>query len=217
MALQLLEQAALGEASPIRPWLEALPQHVPLPWLYYNEEELAAIQDEDAMLECRQLRGIFSAACEVRGCSFCHTIRVWGPRSWGSKWSLRLITRSHPSCLQSQTLGVAPGREQTCPARCAARPLQEAGGAHSPERVAWALSVVHSRSFISGGYHVFVPGIDFCNHSPQPTAGVRCVHPLSQGAAAAEEVCPPSAPEPSRFELVAGEDGIRCVMNKGVV
>lgn len=110
--------------------------------------------------------------------------------------------------------GAQPGTDLCC---CAARPLQEAGGAHSPERVAWALSVVHSRSFISGGYHVFVPGIDFCNHSPEPTAGVCCVHPLSQGAAAAEEVCPPSAPEPSRFELVAGEDGIRCVMTKGVV
>lgn len=83
MALQLLEQAALGKASPIQPWLEALPQHVPLPWLYYNEEELAAIQDEDALQECRQLRGIFSAACEVRGCSLAMLLQSCNALAFG--------------------------------------------------------------------------------------------------------------------------------------
>ena len=81
------------------------------------------------------------------------------------------------------------------------------------EEVAWALAMVHSRSFITGGTHVWLPGIDCCNHSFAPNAVVRCVHSpgACQGVAAVEEVCPPSAAdlEPSRFELVAGEGGIR--------
>lgn len=51
--------------------------------------------------------------------------------------------------------------------------------------------------------------------APPPHACPRCVHsPGScQGAAALDEVCPPGtvaeqSAEPSRFELVAGEDGV---------
>lgn len=81
--------------------------------------------------------------------------------------------------------------------------------------MAWALSLVHSRSFVQAGRHVWVPGIDMANHTLEPNATIRCLQSpgASQGAAALEEVCPPAAAaaaaqEPSRFELVAGEEGI---------
>jgi hypothetical protein len=88
---------------------------------------------------------------------------------------------------------------------------QVLGDVHSEADVAWALSLAHSRCFVQSGLgHVLVPGIDACNHSPEPTAGVRCVHSpeACQGAAATEEIAPPRLPEPSRFELVAGESGL---------
>jgi hypothetical protein len=65
MALKLLEQVTLARASPLRSWLDALPHHVPLPWLHSSEEELAAIQDPAALAECRQLRDVYEAACQV--------------------------------------------------------------------------------------------------------------------------------------------------------
>ena len=89
------------------------------------------------------------------------------------------------------------------------------GGSFSRDQVAWALSLVHSRSFVQAGRHVWVPGIDMANHTLEPSATIRCLQSpgASQGAAALEEVCPPAAAaaaaqEPSRFELVAGEEGI---------
>ncbi len=48
--------------------------------------------------------------------------------------------------------------------------------AYPQDQLAWALSLVHSRSFLQGGEHVLVPGVDFCNHSSAPTGTVRCVH-----------------------------------------
>lgn len=67
MANELLHNKSLGPASPLHPWLEALPDYVPLPWLYYTEEELEAIQDPHALEECRQLSAVFDDACEVSG------------------------------------------------------------------------------------------------------------------------------------------------------
>jgi hypothetical protein len=70
------------------------------------------------------------------------------------------------------------------------------------------------------GIHVWVPGVDLCNHNNNdsedgrgPNATVRCIHnpDVCQGAAATEEIAPPqvnSTPRPSMFELVAGEQGI---------
>jgi hypothetical protein len=57
-----------------------------------------------------------------------------------------------------------------------------------------------------------VPGIDMANHSFTPNAGVRASHSpeACQGRSAVEDVCEPPEPEPSRFELVAGEAAIRC-------
>jgi hypothetical protein len=83
---------------------------------------------------------------------------------------------------------------------------------HSRESIAWALSVVHSRSFIQASTHLVVPGIDMANHTHDPSAQVRCVYSpdTCQGADAAEEVAPPHpGAAPSCFELVAGEDGLR--------
>jgi SET domain/Rubisco LSMT substrate-binding len=90
---------------------------------------------------------------------------------------------------------------------------------YRPAEVAYALSLVHSRSFLSSGIHVWVPGVDLCNHNGNSSTGnganaiVRCIHnpDTCQGAAATEEIAPPqvnSTPRPSVFELVAGEKGI---------
>ena len=51
------------------------------------------------------------------------------------------------------------------------------------------------------------------NHSFQPNARVQVTNSpeACQGLAAIEDVCEPPAPAPSRFELVAGDDGIRFV------
>lgn len=77
-------------------------------------------------------------------------------------------------------------------------------------QIAWALSLVHSRSFISSGMHVWVPGVDLCNHTLHPNATVRCTHSpdACQGATATEEIAPPQPVRPSSFDLVAGEEGI---------
>jgi hypothetical protein len=93
-------------------------------------------------------------------------------------------------------------------ALAAARAAAPPGAAAS--RVAWALSLVHSRSFLDGRQHLWVPGIDLCNHARAPSAAVRAVHSpdACQGAAAAEEVAPPAPRAPSRLELVAGENGL---------
>ena len=62
--------------------------------------------------------------------------------------------------------------------------------------------------------HVWVPGVDLCNHTfDRPNAVVRCTHnpDACQGAAATEEIAPPPPPhllKPSCFELIAGEGGI---------
>jgi len=86
---------------------------------------------------------------------------------------------------------------------------------YRPAEVAYALSLVHSRSFLSSGIHVWVPGVDLCNHNDiKANAVVRCIHnpDVCQGIAATEEIAPPqenSTPRPSIFELVAGEQGIQ--------
>ena len=121
MAQELLQRAHGAGAAQWRPWVEALPARVPLPWLHYSAEEVAALQvrggglpkfathillapaeprmwqagalqrwlyctgqyrlshfktvcppgllaglqDQDVLLECRQLREIYDAACQV--------------------------------------------------------------------------------------------------------------------------------------------------------
>jgi hypothetical protein len=138
------------ETESIQPWADTLPQHVPLPWLYWPESTITELQDPDTVQEALRLRGVFEKAVEM---------------------------------------------------------MPE----FSPDRVAWALSLVHSRSFLSNG-HVWVPGIDLCNHSWRPNATVRCVHSpgAAQGGGALEEIAPlPTEQEPSLFQLIAGEGGIK--------
>lgn len=76
MAAVLLERqaaaaaaAAAGDAPrlarSIQPWLDALPTSVDLPWLYWSDDELAELQDEDTIAEAQHLRGTFDAACQV--------------------------------------------------------------------------------------------------------------------------------------------------------
>ena len=57
-----------------------------------------------------------------------------------------------------------------CPSACRA---QEMAGAHPPSDVAWALSLVHSRSFVERSAHIWCPGIDLCNHTLAPNADIR--------------------------------------------
>ena len=57
----------VAAAKSAAPWLDALPTHVDLPWLYWNDAELAELQDEDTVAEAQHLRSVFDAACEVGG------------------------------------------------------------------------------------------------------------------------------------------------------
>lgn len=85
---------------------------------------------------------------------------------------------------------------------------------HEDHKIAWAASLVHSRSFIANGnVHVWVPGIDLCNHSWNPNAQVRCIHSPEavQGIQALEDVAPIGEDQGtglSRFEIVVGERAI---------
>ncbi|PNH11517.1 histone H3 [Tetrabaena socialis] len=77
----------------------------------------------------------------------------------------------------------------------------------------YAVQVFHSRCFYepASGRHLCVPGVDMANHSVSPSAAVRIVHSPAacQGYDATAEIAEPPLPEPSRFSLVAGDEGIR--------
>jgi len=77
------------------------------------------------------------------------------------------------------------------------------------EDVQWAFSMVHSRSFLYGNQHIFVPIIDMANHSPTCNASVRVKFSpgTCQGREAEEEIAPVrESVEPSTFQLVASKD-----------
>lgn len=158
MARIILEELDEGENSSKLPWLESLPDFVALPWLYWTEEQILELQDEDTIDEAFRLSAMFGEVCEK-----------FSYRGW------------------------------------------------DPEVIAWALSLVHSRSFVDRGIHILVPGIDMCNHTITPSACVRTVYSpeTCQGAAATEEIAPPRTATDSndgsagRFELIAGDDGIK--------
>jgi hypothetical protein len=151
MAEKILYAIKHGENTP---WLDSLPKNINLPWLYWQPEEVAELQDPDTIDEAYNLRTIFDTAVQK---------------------------------------------------------LSQ----YRPAEVAYALSLVHSRSFLNSGIHVWVPGVDMCNHAGEnANSTVRCIHnpDVCQGAAATEEIAPPqvnNTPRPSVFELVAGEQGIR--------
>ncbi|KAK9815507.1 hypothetical protein WJX72_004787 [[Myrmecia] bisecta] len=77
----------------------------------------------------------------------------------------------------------------------------------------WAVAVLHSRCFTEGpaATHMVVPGVDMANHSLTPNATVRCVHSpdACQGQSAVEDVCEAPEMQPSRFELLVGDEPIR--------
>ena len=71
MALQLLQEASLGIASRLDPWIAALPSQVTLPWLPGGERALAAISSPAALAECERLRGMYETACQVGAAALC--------------------------------------------------------------------------------------------------------------------------------------------------
>jgi len=186
MAGQFLSQEQAGAEAPFAPWVASLPRHVPLPWLYWSEAEVAELQDAAVVAEAARLRQVLDAACEAS--------------------TYRACSAAPPVCVQREHAPQA-GRSGAHPPSAAAQAQAEV----HRERMAWALSLAYSRSFVDRGTHICVPGIDMCNHSHAPNAGVRCVHSpdACQGAAATEEIAPPRPPSPSLFELMAGEAGIR--------
>ena len=70
--------AAVALSRTSQAWLDALPAHVDLPWLYWTEAELAELQDDDTLAEADHLRSIFEAACEVR----CALLAAGPARCW---------------------------------------------------------------------------------------------------------------------------------------
>lgn len=74
MALALLRRLADGH----NPWLDALPRRVDLPWLTWEPEELAALQDPETRLEAAHLQQRMLQLYQVGGCTtFC---AGWLPR-----------------------------------------------------------------------------------------------------------------------------------------
>ncbi|KXZ52010.1 hypothetical protein GPECTOR_10g1032 [Gonium pectorale] len=77
----------------------------------------------------------------------------------------------------------------------------------------WAVQVFHSRCFVEpgSGRHLCVPGVDMANHAAQPNAAVRILNSpgACQGYDALEEVAEPAPRQPCRFNLEAGEAGVR--------
>lgn len=217
MAGQLLEQLKLGQAAVKRPWLDALPEHVPLPWLYWTSDQLEELQDADTIEEALRMHAVYEDACEVSS-PHCWTFTLPGLTGLARSSPLHQLRcdpeprEESPSFIQF-TPSIVTGAPRSPPLS------QMFGGAFNEAQIAWALSLVHSRSFFERGTRVWVPGIDMCNHSLTPNAQVRTVHSPAtcQGASASEEVAPPQPPEPSRFELVAGGAGLRWVMQKGML
>ena len=79
---------------------------------------------------------------------------------------------------------------------------------YDPDDVLWALSMVHSRSFVAmNRTHLWVPGICLCNHRDTPNAHVQIqLSPdATQGVSAVEEIAPVGTPGESLFQLVSSE------------
>jgi hypothetical protein len=72
---------SIGAAAPAAPWVSSLPAHVPLPWLYWEAEELEELQDEDTIDEAFHLRSKFEQACQVRIICWLRNCSVGGPDS----------------------------------------------------------------------------------------------------------------------------------------
>jgi len=113
MAGQIIEQVPLGKDAPLAPWIDALPRHIPLPWVYWTQAEVAELQDIDTIEEAERLRDVLQRAYDA-----------------------------FPD--------------------------------HPRDRVAWALSVIHSRSFVAQDQlHVWSLGLI--------SAIIRCRHQQVSG------------------------------------
>jgi hypothetical protein len=147
MVERLLEN---GRRIGWKDWVGSMPTHVDIPWIYWEDEEITALEDEDIIREIYQLRG------------FLHD-----------------------------------------------EALREYLGEYAWEDILWAFSMIHSRSFLYGNQHIFVPIVDMANHTSTYNAsvGVNCSPSTCQGREAQEEIAPVSETvEPSTFQLVASHD-----------
>ena len=145
MVSTLLENAT---SDGWKDWVAAMPAHVDIPWIYWEEEEIAELQDGDVIREVHELCGFLKS-------------------------------------------------------------LQEYLGMYTWDDVLWAFSIVHSRSFLCGNQHIFVPVIDMANHSHDNNASVRTNFSPSncQGREAQEEIAPVNEEEDSStFQLIASRD-----------
>lgn len=139
---------------------------------YWSDAELAELQEEDTLAEARQFRAAYEAACEVglpRSNWPRHT-PAQRPSQRYQRWAVHLAGRRPRSASRAQ-------RTRRCAPPC---PAQELGGAHTHDAVAWALSLVHSRSFVERNAHIWCPGIDLCNHTLQPNADIRRAADISR-------------------------------------
>ena len=67
MAGPILDALEQGQSSPILPWLDCLPEHVPLPWLYWTEEQIIELQEDETVTEAIRLREVLTFAIEASG------------------------------------------------------------------------------------------------------------------------------------------------------
>lgn len=62
----LLDSLQENQSSPIQPWIDALPTHVPLPWLYWSEDQILELQEPETVAEALHLRNVLTITAQVR-------------------------------------------------------------------------------------------------------------------------------------------------------
>lgn len=71
MSARIFKNCALSKCSGaaddscLCPWIEALPKHVHLPFLYFSDADVAACQDADVIREAAAIRSNAEATFEV--------------------------------------------------------------------------------------------------------------------------------------------------------
>lgn len=185
VAAQVLEPGELLLSVPEPLWLTARGPH----WAAEMAEQLLALRDSGKAEH-------WIAALPQRA----------PPLPWLDDWTEEEVAELQDEDVMAEVQHMRRELEDACAALGADQD-------YAQEDITWALAMVHSRQFLLADQHVIVPGIDLANHSPAPNASVRCVRSpgTCQGRVAEEEVCDPTSlppPEPSLFQLVAGERGI---------
>lgn len=158
MVESLLLELYKEEKSEIFEWMCSLPAHVSIPWLYWENDSITALEEPNIVCEIKEMQKVREYGLEMLSDTYHH------------------------------------------------------------DDILWALAMVHSRSFIcdiaGNTMHVWVPGIDMCNHNfHKANAHVRIEHSpgASQGNIAESDIAPWRPPMESLFHLVAGDSPIRCV------